>query len=94
MKIASIVTSTLAAMLYAGICTAEDISVLDDAILDYSSHDSHTITASRYSTGDGKYKIVLEGAYWDYAPTNIEGLEEADVAAFEEVIPDELRVHE
>ena len=92
MKSVSILTSIVFAVLYAGVCAAEDISVLDDAILDYSSQSSNTITASRYSTGDGKHQIILEGAYFDYSPTHIEGLEEADVAAFEEVVPDDLLV--
>ncbi len=94
MKTTSIFTSVIVLLLYAGVCTGEDVSVLDDAILDYSSHDSHTITASQYRTSDGKYEIVLDGAYWDYSPTHIDGLEEADVASFEEVAPEDLRVED
>jgi hypothetical protein len=83
----------LVVFLYVSVCAAEDISVLDDAVLDYSSHDSSSLVTSQYGTGDGKSQIVLDGAYYDYAPTQIDGLEEADIAAFEE-IPDDLRVHD
>lgn len=93
MKTVSIFTSMLVVVLYVGVCAAEDISVLDDAILDYSSQDSNTVTASRYTTSDGKSYIVLDGADYDYVQTQIDGLEEADFAAFED-IPDDLRVHD
>ena len=83
----------LLALVYAGVCAPEDISVLDDAILDYSSHDLSTLQSSQSSAGNKKSQNVLDGTYQDYTQVQIDGLEEAEFAAFEN-IPDDLRVHD
>ena len=93
MKTVSTLLSMLFAVVYAGVCAAEDISVLDDAVLDYSGHDSSALPTSQYTVGGQETQNVLNEAYYDYTRTQIDELEEADFAAFED-IPDALRVHD
>lgn len=78
------------AVVFASLVKVATTDVLDDAIMDYSGNGPSSLAVSNYRSGDRETTTLLEESYYDWSSQNLEGMEEAEFAAFE--VPEDLKV--
>jgi hypothetical protein len=71
---------------------AENVNVLDDAILDYSGTSPTSFSSGHSQTSRSQTTSVLDESYYDWTPQDLQRLEEAEFAAFE--VPEDLKVQD
>ena len=81
-----------ASVAFASLGSVATADILDDAIMDYSGNGPSSVATSTYRTSDHQTTTFLEESYYDWSSQNLEGLEEAEFAAFE--VPEDLRVND